>query len=257
MLSKRAQRGLSLVELMVAMAISSFLILGVTQIYIDNKRNYLFQQGQSENQENGRYALMMLDQYLKKTGYRRRPDIAMEDAFPASPPESGCTFTAGQTITRLSESAICIRYQPRDAAELDCQGNGLQNATKTAIALPYTTSPETIVQQIALNANGQLTCVRNGVPATLLDGVAAVRFDFGVGPATGREVTSFTNEPGAGEVIRTVRYSLLMKSSQGGVSQGISSKAYSEWYGDEAEEPADGTLYQIASSTSALRNLMP
>ncbi len=256
MLSIRAQRGLSLVELMVAMAISSFLILGVTQIYIDNKRNYLFQQGQSENQENGRYALMMLDQYLKKTGYRRRPDISMEETFPAGT-ASGCTFTAGETITRLSESAICIRYQPRDAEELDCLGNGLQNATKTAIALPYTTSPETFVQQIALNADGALTCRRDNASATLLEGVAAVRFDFGVGPATGREVTSFTNEPGAGEVIRTVRYSLLMMSSQGGVSQGISSKAYSEWYGDEAEEPADGTLYQIASSTSALRNLMP
>lgn len=256
MFSIRSQRGLSLVELMVAMAISSFLILGVTQIYIDNKRNYLFQQGQSENQENGRYALMVLDQHLKKTGYRRRPDDSLEIAFPAAT-ESGCTFTAGETITRLSESAICIRYQPRDAEELDCLGNGLQNATKTAIALPYTTSPETFVQQIALNNDGALTCRRGNTTGTLLEGVTAIRFDFGVGPASSREVTAFTDTPGAGQVIRTVRYALLMKSNQAGVSQGISSKAYSEWYGEEAEEPEDGTLYQIASSTSALRNLMP
>ncbi|OVZ72666.1 hypothetical protein CDO43_01055, partial [Pseudomonas aeruginosa] len=39
----RRQSGLSMIELLVALAISSFLILGITQIYLDNKRNYLFQ----------------------------------------------------------------------------------------------------------------------------------------------------------------------------------------------------------------------
>ncbi len=43
----RRQSGLSMIELLVALAISSFLILGITQIYLDNKRNYLFQQGQA------------------------------------------------------------------------------------------------------------------------------------------------------------------------------------------------------------------
>ncbi len=36
----RRQSGLSMIELPVALAISSFLILGITQIYLDNKRNY-------------------------------------------------------------------------------------------------------------------------------------------------------------------------------------------------------------------------
>lgn len=35
------QTGLSMVELMITLLISSFLILGITQIYIDNKRNYI------------------------------------------------------------------------------------------------------------------------------------------------------------------------------------------------------------------------
>ena len=42
MLSRFRQRGLSMIELLVALAISSFLILGITQVYIDNKRNYMF-----------------------------------------------------------------------------------------------------------------------------------------------------------------------------------------------------------------------
>ena len=53
------QAGLSLIELLIALAISSFLILGITQIYIDNKRSYNFQQSQAGNQENHRFLVMM------------------------------------------------------------------------------------------------------------------------------------------------------------------------------------------------------
>ena len=63
MLFSKMQKGLSMVELLVALAISSFLILGISQIYIDNKRNYLFQQGQAGNQENSRFVLMLLQQH--------------------------------------------------------------------------------------------------------------------------------------------------------------------------------------------------
>ena len=54
------EHGLSMIELLIALAISSFLILGITQIYIDNKRNYLFQQTQAANQENLRFLDLLL-----------------------------------------------------------------------------------------------------------------------------------------------------------------------------------------------------
>ena len=54
------QSGISLIELMIAMALGLFLILGATQIYIDNKKSYAFQQSQSENQEGSRYSLLFL-----------------------------------------------------------------------------------------------------------------------------------------------------------------------------------------------------
>ena len=64
------QAGLSMVELLIAMAISSFLILGITQIFIDNKRNYVYQQNQSANQETSRFAQLIFEQQLYKAGYR-------------------------------------------------------------------------------------------------------------------------------------------------------------------------------------------
>ncbi len=68
------EHGLSMIELLIALAISSFLILGITQIYIDNKRNYLFQQTQAANQENLRFLDLLLSQYINKAGFRRSPD---------------------------------------------------------------------------------------------------------------------------------------------------------------------------------------
>ena len=56
------QRGLSLIELMVALLLSSFLIIGVTQIFITNKQNYTFQQNQIGNQENSRFSITVLQQ---------------------------------------------------------------------------------------------------------------------------------------------------------------------------------------------------
>lgn len=67
MLSRFRQRGLSMIELLVALAISSFLILGITQVYIDNKRNYVFQQSQAGNLENSRFAVLMIDDLISKS----------------------------------------------------------------------------------------------------------------------------------------------------------------------------------------------
>lgn len=76
------QLGLSMVELLIALAISSFLILGITQVYIDNKRNYVFQQNQAGNAENSRFAALIINDYLGKAGYRRTPSALLEIVFP-------------------------------------------------------------------------------------------------------------------------------------------------------------------------------
>ena len=68
------QRGLSMVELLVALAISSFLILGITQIYLDGKRNDIFRQSQAANLENSRFSVVILNELISKAGYRRSPE---------------------------------------------------------------------------------------------------------------------------------------------------------------------------------------
>ncbi|WP_236101031.1 PilW family protein [Pseudomonas argentinensis] len=260
-MNKKQQAGLSLIELMVAMAISSFLILGVTQIYIDNKKNYLFQQGQAENQENGRFTMQILEQHLAKTGYRREPTDSMDTAFPAlTDTPTGCAFNVGEVIKRVDAKTICIRFQPRDPAEVDCLGNG-RPANASVIVTPYTTPAVSFVEKLSINNARQLICSSSASDTaqsgTLIEGIEDFRFDYGVSAAGSRTISSYKAEPAASESIRTVRYSALMNTSLENISQDAAFKTYKEWYGSEANTPTNGRAYQIIRNTVMLRNQMP
>jgi len=265
------QQGLSIVELMVALAISSFLILGITELYIHNKKTYLFQQSQEINQENGRFALALLSQELAKAGYRRRPDIAITRDFPADTGTTtngnalGCNFAAGAAVTGDATS-LCIRYQARDPQETDCRGQVL-SAQSTTLAnnadAPYeysnTAQNAVIVERFALADDNNVTtgvaterpkalacasnllacgngaCTRvNGDTGTaqLIGGIRDLRFDYGVG--ADRSVTAFSLTPAASSatLIRTVRYSALMQSVTQGVRDSNETPAVlSQWNG--------------------------
>lgn len=271
----RTQAGLSLVELMVALAISSFLILGIAQIYIDNKRSYAFQQNQAENQEGGRYTLLLLQQELAKAGYRRRPDIPLDEAFPANT-ALGCNFANGQTAKQFetSQSAICVRYQPHNHLERDCLGNLPVNAAAIETT-PYTDAGEIIVERLFLDGD-TLMCQTAHIasttttagPGELVSGIADLRFEFGVGTASDdRRVSKYIAAPD-GPVL-TIRYTALMRSSNVNLREGIDvDAALLNWRnlnGISAEDTllaelktADkGNLYQISQSAVMLRNLLP
>lgn len=67
---RSSQSGMTLIEIMVALAISMFLLLGVTQIFIGNKLTYRVQENLSRIQENGRYAVELLNQEIRMANYR-------------------------------------------------------------------------------------------------------------------------------------------------------------------------------------------
>lgn len=69
--NKRAhhQRGLTLVEIMVALLISTILGVGMVQIFSGSKRTHDFQQAQSRIQENGRYLVEAIARDLRMVDY--------------------------------------------------------------------------------------------------------------------------------------------------------------------------------------------
>ena len=65
----KQQKGISLVEIMVALVISLFLLTGIVQVYLANKTTYNFTNAISRNQENGRFAMEIMAQDLRMAGY--------------------------------------------------------------------------------------------------------------------------------------------------------------------------------------------
>lgn len=257
---QKRQQGLSLIELMVALTVSSFLIIGIVQIFIDNKNTFVFQQAQTENQENSRYTFLLLDQELSKTGYRRQPDRGFDTSFPAAGQNAGapvgCTFAKGQTVALSSDSGICIRYEPRDPEERNCLG--AKPADGAVPDEPYTTSTLTVMERFYVDDN-ELKCAVGGDEEVILRGVADMQFEYGVGPQTDeRQVDTYTTSPGT-QPIRAVRYAALMMSSVN-ARQGMDSATLTQWkarYPDSGIGTDNGQLYQIAQGSITLRNLMP
>lgn len=69
-MAKRQQAGLSLVELMIAVALGMLLMLGVMQVFLSSKNTYASNQELSEIQESGRFALEILTRDIRNAGYK-------------------------------------------------------------------------------------------------------------------------------------------------------------------------------------------
>lgn len=278
------QRGLSLVELLIALLISSLLIIGITQIYLDNKRNYLFQQGQAGNLENARFASLLLDSYLNKAGYRRAPEQAMDDAFPAATPNGCMAFAKGSAIVPTSDGlGLCIRYQPLYSTEPDCQGNASAAFDdSSAFSAPPSSSLITlIIRYRAANPTselhtGALSCQAAGgaSPTELLGGVADFRLELGLGTPGVRDEKKLKVSPFVSAAdwkgdctdgpIRAVRYRMLLASEANRRDDSTAPKALTEWL-DSADSATrtrlqshdQRRLYHAIGGNLILRNLMP
>lgn len=257
------QIGLSMIELLIALAISSFLIIGITQIYIDNKRNYIFQQSQGEIQEGNRFISLLFDTYLNKAGYSREPYLAEEEVFPAASPSYCEAFKSGQTVTKSKNgTGLCIRYSQVRSEELDCVGN------KTATfddSNPFLKKAPAVT--IALYVDKEtLYCQSGSTTAELMTGVSGLRLKFGINPSSETKVTQTLAaadwDNNKGQILQ-VRYEALVASANYLRGKGDSA-VLENWLkqASAAEKTAiqstdKGQLYQIASNTVTLRNLTP
>lgn len=69
MKSNKAQQGVSLIELMIAMTLGVILLVGVVQIFLGSRQTYGVVIGQSQVLDNGRLALHFMGDAIRKSGY--------------------------------------------------------------------------------------------------------------------------------------------------------------------------------------------
>lgn len=174
------QAGLSLVELLVALALSLFLIAGIVAVYFSTDQSYHVQQQAAQLQERERLAATFVGSVVQSAGYYGEPATYYPElAFPAN-----ATFTvAGQSVTGThatypggSDDTVTVRYLTApDDGVLNCLGFG--NST---------TSAQLFVNRFQLDtADDQLECTlsRPGFGTQtqpLLDGVTSFAVTYGI-----------------------------------------------------------------------------
>lgn len=243
----RQHRGISLIELLIALALGSFLIIGVTQAFLNGRLHALSQSNQLGNQENSRFALMLLEQHLLKAGYRARAQDSRELVFPALAAANGCpAFESRQSIAPTTDGqGVCLRYQRRSNKELDCLGNQI-NVTAA------------IVTRIGRNSsNNTLVCAAQGQPAqAFVTGISDIQFVYGVDKNADRLADTFIAKPATGTDLVAVRIAILQRSDSAQVALG-KQQYFFPLDAAEATTAPDNSLYRSVQSTVTLRNLAP
>jgi type IV pilus assembly protein PilW len=103
-----SQKGLTLVELLVAMLAGVLLTVGVVNIFISAKRNYKLQENLSRLQENGRLAINLMSKDIRMAGYT---NSACYTANPSVIPTAYQAFDLANAVnitTPANVTAWCI-----------------------------------------------------------------------------------------------------------------------------------------------------
>jgi type IV pilus assembly protein PilW len=186
--ARRAARGFTLVEIMIAVALGLFLIGGLLTLVQAMHRTSTNQNGMSQLQDNERMAMQLITDVVQSTGYFTNPVTnTAAGEFPA--------FTYGPAIFTFSGQAlvgnigapdiITVRYETAGTNV----GDNAINCTGNASALPAK-----FVNQITV-VNNYLTCTLwlNGVqqnPVSLVPGITNMQVLYGVQTGQGAATNS-------------------------------------------------------------------
>lgn len=145
------QAGIGLIELMVALVLSLFLLAGLFTIFFSTKRGYNDQQGLAALQDNQLLAASVLANTVRAAGYFPYNTTTLNSraaAFPAA----GATWAAGQVIyatgTTQGPDNLYIRLIP--TAAVNCLGANSTAAQVNEFSLLNTTASP---HSLACNVN--------------------------------------------------------------------------------------------------------
>ncbi|MCC7220470.1 MAG: PilW family protein [Candidatus Contendobacter sp.] len=275
------QRGLTLIEIMVALLIGVFLLAGVIQIFIVNKQTYRVQENLSRMQENGRFAIDYLNHYIRLAGYittKSLNDIRYKDlsrnsrtgqndgsSITSSLFNSGNKVISGTNGDGLNSSdSITVRFQadpPADGQMADCLGNTVSSPNGDVIV-----ANRFFLQADASN-NNQPTLYCDPLQATdptaqpVISGVENMQIRYCV-PADSTDTNIGCvlagNDVSDWNQIQSVRVSLLLRSADDNLV--VQPQPYQfDVNGDGVNEtitPSDKRLRRVFTTTIAVRNLV-
>lgn len=206
-------RGFSLIELLLALAISLALVLGVTQIFMAANSTYRAQSASAGMQEDARFVLSKLLQEIRMVGVFG----CLQDITDAS--ASG-DFRAARNAPIKWDNAL----KKLSLVTTDVGGNGgvptwtvVSDCRARAAAYSQRHSPAAGELAIPIRRldyrlrDDQILLTAGGRTAALVSNVKAFAVSFGLADsASGTAVSSYSSNPGDPARIRSVRLSLTL-----------------------------------------------
>jgi type IV pilus assembly protein PilW len=168
--TRRAQAGVGLIELMIAITISMILLFGLFSVMYGTRQTFTAQNQFAKLQDNERMAMTLLANVIQTGGYFPNPITSTQAA---ALPASG-NFVAGQSVYGVAGDQISVRYAAgTNDGVMDCTG---QTNTGAATAIDVNTF---YVQ------NNQLVCQPTdggvaGAAVPLVNNVTAMSIWYGV-----------------------------------------------------------------------------
>lgn len=220
------QHGFSMVELLVALVLSTILLGGIIQLFIGSKQTYRFHDALSRLQENGRFALEIMSHDIRLAGHN---DI--DNAVRANP--------AGTN----GEDDITLRWRDENGAQtrVFSIGPSGNNTLRTCAAA---------ATSLRLNLNG-------GGDQELIEGVEQMQILYGICDTNGRVTPPYLNAAGVGANwlnVCSVRIHLLLVSAQDRVVTEPQNIFFPYDQNVNQINPNDLCLRQAFSTTVAIRN---
>lgn len=208
------QRGLSLIELMIAMVLGLLLIAGALQMMLTSQTIHQTTDTLSRIQENGRFALSFLTKSTRMAGYNSSEDEATEGKVfwdGACDTSDPCTNNGAGNAS----DQIAVLLDPSN--DSDCLGNNV--GSDKVIVNVYSIDDLDNDQINSLYCRGfNLSANTWYSPAQpLVDGVENMQILYGVSdPAANNAITSYISADGVTDwaSIGAVRISLLVNNGQ-------------------------------------------
>ncbi len=252
----KQQKGLTLIEILIALLLGAFLIGGVLEIFVNTRETYRMQEALSRLQENGRFAMEFIGRDIRMAGYSFCPrPLAISPLEPAVPNPLSATPTA----FFLNGTNGNLNGANQDSPDsISIQWIGGETCPQTAadrVSLTYDVfaNPATGLMELRRDPDD----AGPAVPVALIEGVENMQILYGYDTDESmRGTPEFYGVAGQVADIRrvvSVRVSLLLYSTDPFVLDVPASPLFNNEVTNNVA-PRDRRVRRVFTSTFTLRN---
>jgi type IV pilus assembly protein PilW len=197
-MNRLAERGFGLIELMVSLAIASFLVLGLVVVAGNTQSTYSTQTSFAAVNDKERFAAGLLGNAIQTAGYFSVLPLTVPiqtlptalGAFPAAP-SAGANYAVGQVIAGATGASASVP----DTLNVRFQSNLGDTNTVNCLGAPV--GATAVVESMFTISNGNLVCqvgLNGGAPGAatvLIDGVSNMKILYGLDAGGSGSVTEY------------------------------------------------------------------